>query len=163
MPPGPHVKRYVRCHLLALLIAVSFFAASGVPGFAQPITNLRQLTRSLTTSPQTNQSVDLTVTVCAASRPEVGVLIVQDETGVELLQLGNFQQPIEPGEQIRIRHGNCLIRKREIGVELTAMPVGFPPPSTPHAATTPVGKVEKACRKECAARSRVFIAPASRV
>lgn len=123
MPPSLPVKRSVRCHLFALLTAVSFFAVSGAPALAQQITNLLQLTRSLATSPQTNRSVDLTVTVCAASRPQLGVLIVQDETGVELLQLGNFQQPIEPGEQIRIRHGNCLIRKREIGVDLAAMPV----------------------------------------
>jgi hypothetical protein len=63
------------------------------------------------------------VTVCAASRPKVGVLIVQYATGVELLQIGNFARDIQPGEQIRIRRSSCFLRKREMGVELSATPV----------------------------------------
>jgi len=90
---------------------------------AQPITNLHQLTQLTSSSQQTNQDVDLTVTVCAASRPKAGVLIVQDETGVELLQVGDFGRDIVPGEQIRIRHGSCLLRKREMGVEISALPI----------------------------------------
>jgi signal transduction histidine kinase len=125
MPPCQRMKLPARCHLFALLLAAWFFAFGATPVPGQHLTNLLQLTQSLTTTSQTNRSVDLTVTVCAASRPDVGVLIVQDETGVELLQLGNFQRLIQPGEQIRIRHNDCLVRKRDMGVELSAMPVVF--------------------------------------
>ena len=90
---------------------------------AQAITNLHQLTQLISSSQQTNRDVDLSVTVCAASRPEVGVLIVQDETGVELLEVGGFGREIVPGEQIRIRRRSCLLRKREMGVEISALPV----------------------------------------
>ena len=90
---------------------------------AQAITNLHQLTQALNSGQQTNRDVDLAVTVCAASRPKVGVLIVQDETGVEQLQLGGFDREISPGERIRIRRSSCLLRKREMGIEISAMPV----------------------------------------
>jgi hypothetical protein len=90
---------------------------------AQVITNLHQLTQALLASHQVIREVDLDVTVCAASRPQVGVLIAQDETGFELLQLGSLNRGLSPGERIRIRHNTCLLRKREMGVELTAAPV----------------------------------------
>jgi signal transduction histidine kinase len=90
---------------------------------AQTITNLHQLTQTLNCNKQINGDVDIEATVCDASRPEVGVLIVRDETGVELLQVGDFGREIVPGEQIRIRRGSCLLRKREMGVEISAMPV----------------------------------------
>ena len=74
--------------LLALaLLAIKF----ALPAGAQTITNLHQLTQALNSNQQTNGDVDIEATVCAASRPKVGVLIVQDETGVELLQMGGFE------------------------------------------------------------------------
>ena len=72
---------------------------------------------------QAIRDVDLSVTVCAASRAKVGVLIVKDETGFELLQIGDFGREIRPGEQIRIRRASCLLSKREIGVQISAMPL----------------------------------------
>ncbi len=88
---------------------------------AQSITNLHQLTQAFGSSPQINRDVDVVATVCSASRPKVGVLIVQDETGVELLQVGDFGREIVPGEQIHIRRNSCLLRKRKMGVELAVM------------------------------------------
>ena len=90
---------------------------------AQTITNLHQLTQAFSSSQQINRDVDVEATVCSASRPKVGVLIVQDETGVELLQVGDFGRDIAPGEQIRIRRESCQLRKREMGVEISALPV----------------------------------------
>lgn len=90
---------------------------------AQVVTNLHQLTQTLSSNPRASRDVDLDVTVCAASRPKIGVLIVQDESGVELLQLGDFGREIQPGERIRIRQRSCFLRRREMGVELSAMPV----------------------------------------
>lgn len=102
---------------------VSLAMACASTAGAQAITNLHQLTQLTTSNQQTNRDVDLSVTVCASSRPEVGVLIVQDETGVELLQVGDFGKEMVPGDQIRIRRNSCLLRKREMGVEISAMPV----------------------------------------
>lgn len=90
---------------------------------AQTITNLHQLTLALNFLSRTNRDIQLDVTVCAASRPEVGVLIVQDDSGVELLQMGDFQRVIRPGERIRILADYCLLRKRNQGIEISATPV----------------------------------------
>ncbi len=77
----------------------------------------------ISSSPQLSRAVNLEVTVCAASRPKIGVLIVQDATGIELLQLGNFGRTIQPGERIRIRREACFLRRREMGVELSTTPI----------------------------------------
>jgi signal transduction histidine kinase len=89
---------------------------------AQTITNLGQLTQTLNANPRTYSDIALNVTVCAASR-KVGVLIAQDDTGVELLQLGDFDHEIQPGERIRIEGWSCFLRRRETGIELSTMPL----------------------------------------
>ena len=109
--------------LVVLLAQVSLAMACVSTAGAQAVTNLHQLTQSLNSVQQINRDVDIKATVCAASRPKVGVLIVQDLSGVELLQMGQFGRDIVPGEQIQIRCRSCLLRKREMGVEISAMPV----------------------------------------
>ena len=89
----------------------------------QTITNLQQLTQVLDFLQRTNRDVRLEVTVCAASRPEIGVLIVQDDSGVELLEMGSFEREVRPGERIRIQGKACLLRKRDLGVQISAPPV----------------------------------------
>lgn len=107
-----------------VLLAVTWLVMTSAPAArAQVVTNLRQLTLALNTGQPRIRDVDLDVTVCAASRPKVGVLIVQDATGIELLQLGDLGRDILPGEKIRIRQGACFLRKREMGVEISASPV----------------------------------------
>ncbi|MDR3459751.1 MAG: ATP-binding protein [Verrucomicrobiae bacterium] len=108
---------------VAALALISLGIVSAVTARAQAITNLHQLTQTLNSNPEINGDVDLEATVCDASRPKVGVLVVRDETGVELLQVGDFGREIVPGEQIRIRHRSCLLRKREMGIEISARPV----------------------------------------
>lgn len=108
---------------VVLLMVTALLLSLARDSKAQVITNLHQLTQALSSNKQASRDVDLSVTVCAATRPQVGVLIVQDETGVELLQLGDFTRDIQPGEQIRIRQSFCFLRKREMGVELSAMPL----------------------------------------
>ena len=103
---------------LALMLA-----ASAGPAVAQTITNLQQLTQTLNSGQRAYRAVQLEMTVCAASRPQVGVLIVQDETGVELLEIGNFGREILPGERIHIQGGYDFLRKREMGVELARAPL----------------------------------------
>src|SRR5882762_7302985 len=84
--------------------------ASALPARAQAIANLQQLTQILNSTQRAYREVQLEATVCAASRPEVGVLVVRDETGVELLEIGNFGHEILPGERIRIQGGHEIGR-----------------------------------------------------
>ena len=101
---GMPAQNHNQCHRMAgmglalalILLAVCFNSTAR----ALSITNLHQLTQVFACIPQTNGDVDLTVTVCAASRPKMGVLIVQDQTGFELLEVGDFEKEILPGEQV---------------------------------------------------------------
>jgi signal transduction histidine kinase len=109
-----------RRRLPALLTLVGL--ASVLAGASQTITNVAQLTHLLNLQPRTIRNVRLEVTVCAASRPPLGVLIVQDDSGVELLEVGDLEQEIRPGEKILIQGYFSLLRKRDLGVELSAGP-----------------------------------------
>lgn len=90
---------------------------------AVTITNLQQLTQALSAEERITCDVDIEVTVCSMSRPETGVLIVQDKTGTELLELDSFDPAIQPGERIRIQHNSCLLRRREMGIEVSPAPI----------------------------------------
>jgi signal transduction histidine kinase len=87
------------------------------------VTNLQQLTRLMAGQQRAQVDLQLEFTVCAASSPKAGVLIAQDYSGVELLQLGDFGREIRPGERLLIRDWYSLIRKRDSGIELTIGPV----------------------------------------
>ena len=109
---------------LALLAVCWLMVLSVAPAAAaQPVKDLHQLTQALEHKSALSRSVDLDVVVCAASRAKVGALIVQDATGVALLQLGDLGRDIQPGERIRIRQDDCLLRKRDMGVEISASPL----------------------------------------
>jgi signal transduction histidine kinase len=66
--------------------------------------------------------VRLDVLVCSASRPEIGVVAVMDKTGSELLELGPRGVPIVAGDVIHVEGRRRLLRRREIGVEITRAP-----------------------------------------
>jgi signal transduction histidine kinase len=123
MPRGHSALRFRRLRHAISVVGVWLVGAMTPVVNAQAISNLLQLTQSLISSNQIIGHVDLEVTVCDASRPKVGVLIARDETGFELLQLGSFAREISPGQRIRIRGNSCLLRKREMGVEISAVPV----------------------------------------
>lgn len=119
-----HRPPHHRPPLLIGWLGMAVMAAIFPPSLhGQTITNLHQLTAALSSDSRIERDVDLETTVCAASRPALGVLIVQDETGVELLQLGKLEREFAPGERIRIRHQSTLLRKREMGVQISAAPV----------------------------------------
>lgn len=46
-----------------------------------------------------------------------------DDTGAELLEVGDFHHEIHPGQRVRIRAASCLLRKREMGIEISTAPV----------------------------------------
>jgi signal transduction histidine kinase len=123
MPARYHSQLERRFSALVLsgltLLVMVLTPAVGAPA----ITNLHQLTQTMSAGQQLGRDVDLEVIVCAASRPKVGVLIVQDATGIELLQLGHLGRDIQLGERIRIRQNACFVRKRDMGVELSATPI----------------------------------------
>ena len=114
---APRRKLFLRV-VLVLLLAGAVFSAG-----AQTITTLQQLTEALDLVQRTNRDVRLEVTVCAASRPEIGVLIVRDDSGIELLEMGNFEREVRPGERLRIQGYYCLLRKRDMGIEISTTPI----------------------------------------
>jgi signal transduction histidine kinase len=65
----------------------------------------------------------LDVIVCASSKPAIGVVVVQDASGLELLELGQRDEEIRPGERIVIEGSRLLLRRRELGTQISAAPV----------------------------------------
>jgi signal transduction histidine kinase len=87
------------------------------------ITNLAQLARALSAEERACRSVRIEGVVCAASRPGMGVLVVRDTSGVELLELGRRTEEFRPGERIRIEGTRLLLRRRDLGTQISAAPV----------------------------------------
>lgn len=98
-------------------------AAIPLQAATETITNLRQLVRALEAEPRIVRDIHLTVTVCAASRPEIGIVVARDETCLELLELGSQTQAMLPGDLIEIQEQHCLLRRRDLGVKISAVPV----------------------------------------
>ena len=115
MTKGNHHNLGIRITVTVILLLLVFLLG----GHAQAITNLQQLTQMLDAQERRTRNVDLEVVVCSASRPMVGVLAVQDATGVELLEIGDFGKAILPGEKIRLKAKNCLLRRRDIGIQIS--------------------------------------------
>lgn len=68
-------------------------------------------------------AVRLEATVCAASRPEMGVLILQDETACQIIELSSLDQALEPGDRIRLVSPRAMLRRRPFGLQLSSEPV----------------------------------------
>ena len=119
----------------ALALGLVLIAASATRSFAQPsdlsedaiglttITNMAQLTSSLALQSRLICNIRLEGVVCAASRPSLGVLVMQDDTGVEMLEMGRHTEEIAPGERIRIEGNRVLLRQRDLGTQISAAPV----------------------------------------
>lgn len=123
MPPGNAPGRRGRFRIPAEFAVAALVFCWIAESHAQAITRVSQLAKVLGTRSQAVADVDLQVTVCAMSRPEIGVLIVHDESGLELLQVGEFSPEIQSGDRIRIHRTSCLLRHREMGVQLSARPI----------------------------------------
>jgi signal transduction histidine kinase len=96
---------------------------AALPAAGQAITNLQQMTQTLDFLPRVSREVHLKMTVLAASRPKVGVLVAQDESGVELLEIGDFGTEVLPGERISLQGWFDFFRKRDMGVEIARWPL----------------------------------------
>src|SRR6516162_9157887 len=116
------------CLLLALgwKLAASAQGSVSLPAPAGPtvITNLWQLSAALSsTNTHIYRDLHLDVLVCAASRPQIGVFVVQDPTSFEVLEMDPRKERIVPGDKIRIEGRRCLLRRRDFGIEISAAPV----------------------------------------
>jgi len=62
---------------------------------------------------------------CAGLRgepAEIGVVAVMDKTGSEILELGSRNVTIAAGDTIRVEGQDCLLRRRELGIQITSAP-----------------------------------------
>jgi len=112
-----------RRFFILLRAAALFLPAFSLQAAPSTITNLMQLARAVESEPHLVGSVHLTATVCAASRPELGVVAVQDDSGLEMLELGPQTQALAPGDRIEIQEPHALLRRRDLGVKISAVPV----------------------------------------
>ena len=111
---------------MALMFAAAVRAQSTAPLPGSPgspvVTNLQQLSELLGSSSRIIADVRLDIVVCAASQAEIGVIAVTDKTGSEVLELGPRKIPLAAGDVIHIEGQRCLLRRREIGIEITRAP-----------------------------------------
>jgi signal transduction histidine kinase len=81
-----------------------------------------QLSKLLDSFPRIVAGVRLDAVVCSMSRAEIGVVAIKDTTGSEILELGPRRVAIAAGDIIHIEGQRCLLRRRDIGVEITRAP-----------------------------------------
>jgi len=87
------------------------------------VTNLLQL-QSLADSVRSHVcALRIEATVCAASGPDVGAVVVADQTGVKLLHLGKGRPKLQSGDKIMIQEDPCMVRGRATGLEISSVPV----------------------------------------
>ena len=68
------------------------------------------------------QDILIEGTVCAATDPAVGAVVLQDDSAVALIDLGDGMPELSAGDSIRIE-GKCLLRRRGVGLEVSSFPV----------------------------------------
>jgi signal transduction histidine kinase len=113
---------------LCLAFASAVLFASNVraqesPSSDLPVTNLFQLVELLNQNEKAIRDIRLEATVCAASDPSIGVVILKDATDVELVELGADQPRLLPGEKILIQQKQCLLRRRHMGAQISSVPL----------------------------------------
>lgn len=98
-------------------------SALPVAEVSESVTNLLQLTQLVNRHERIVGDIALEGTVCASTDPMIGVVILRDASDVALVELGDDQPEILPGDKIRIEGKKCLLRRRDMGVQISAMPV----------------------------------------
>ena len=109
--------------LLACILALGL-VASVTPVRAQThdtITNITQLTHALSRGKQLIANLELDATVFACDT-NTGALILQDSSGVELLEMDDLKDDLQPGDKIHIDAKPSLLSVGEFGVFVTASP-----------------------------------------
>ncbi|HEU6448969.1 MAG TPA: ATP-binding protein [Verrucomicrobiae bacterium] len=88
-----------------------------------PVTNLLQMVRLINSDERATRDIQIEATVCAASRPAVGVVVLQDSTDTELFEFDGGGPELSPGDKVSIVRKNCLLRRGELGVKISVMPI----------------------------------------
>lgn len=110
--------------LFALLGAgVAFFCVLPAAGqTSSTITNLAQLTTAFHGRDRLVCDLNLHATVFACNT-NTGVLIVQDASGAELLELDPLEHEFQPGDSVQINLSPCFVRTGDIGIQLSTPPL----------------------------------------
>jgi len=109
--------------LILLVLRCGTWEVLGANSSPERFTNLQQVVRALNSASRVTGDVQLTVTICAASGTPTGIVVVRDDTAAALLDLGPQPEALAPGEQIIISQTNCLLRRRDFGVQIGGAPV----------------------------------------
>ncbi len=67
--------------------------------------------------------IRLDVVICDAANVDTGVVVAKDDSGAELLELGRVEERYSPGDRLRIESPDCLLRRRQMGVEISRAPI----------------------------------------
>src|SRR5580692_2575968 len=113
----------LRLAFASAVLFISNVRAQEASSSGLPVTNLFQLVELLNQNEKAIRNIRLEATVCAASDPSIGVVILKDATDVELVELGAGQPRLLPGEKILIQQKQCLLRRRHMGVQISSAPV----------------------------------------
>ncbi len=98
-------------------ISLAASAAADSPSFR----TLAQITDTLTRQERVCGNVSLDVVVCAATRPELGIVLVADNSGFELLELGRQPGAFATGQRLHLE-GHLLLRRTDLGTLLSPVP-----------------------------------------
>ena len=86
------------------------------------VTNLHQLHALAAQARPTPGDVRLEGVVCAASVAE-RALVLQDDSGSELLRVDLLGQSLAPGQRLRLEGQGCELLRRQIGIEIRRRPL----------------------------------------
>jgi len=86
------------------------------------ITNVVQLRQWVSLSAQRPARVELEGVVCAVN-PARGLLVLQDGSGTELLELPLGEGDCQPGQRIQVAADRCEIIRRSEGLEIGSVPL----------------------------------------
>ena len=108
------------------LLALCALTAAGqlTPDQATPpllVTNLQQLHQLVAGETPVPCGVRLEGVVCAVA-PAPGMVVVRDDSGVELLRLEAQGRRLEPGQRLRLTGDGCELLRRQLGVEIRRRP-----------------------------------------
>ena len=104
------------------LVAAATAGPTPIPHPPPLATNLLQLHSLAAQSRRVICSVELDATVCACNAAK-DLLVLQDPSAADLLQLELHGQPFNPGQQVRLKAARCLLTLADCGLKLRAAPV----------------------------------------
>jgi signal transduction histidine kinase len=115
--------RWFSLLLASGFLAKSYGQAALAPKTNPTVTNLLQLVELVNADERLVRDVQLEATVCAAGDAATGVVILRDATAAELFEFSGRVPELSAGDVVRINRKNCLLRRRELGVQISTRPI----------------------------------------